>query len=1143
MSVNEKYKTSYSNRFKSFLFMGTNRPVKITDAKSGLLRRLIDVSPTGDKLPQSEYASLTKQIDFELGAIAYYCKGVFLNAPEYYDSYVPKSMMGASNDFYNFIIDSYHIFKKENGVSLKVAWEMYKTYCEEARVPHPLTKMYFKEEFKNYFSEYLERLDGEDGSRIRSYYSGFKTDILDGDNSEKEPPKTIEKYKIDFCSTESIFDKEMASCPAQYASSNETPIEEWKGVRTTLSDIDTSKLHYVKTPENHIVIDFDIPDETGKKCYEKNLEAASKWPPTYAEVSKSGAGIHLHYKYSGDSSKLARVYEDHVEIKVFNGKSSLRRKLSKCNELPITTISSGLPIRGEKVINFDSVQNEKHLRSLIEKNLKKEIHPNTKPSIDFIYEILEGAYNNGMTYDVTDMYNSIMAFALHSTNKAEYCINAVNKMRFKSEDASDPVKNDDKKIVFYDIEVFPNLLLINWKPQGLDKKMVRMINPTPADVEALMKFRLIGFNCRKYDNHILYARMMGYSNEEIYKLSKKIISNDRSALFGEAYNISFTDIYDFSSEKKSLKKWEIEMASVSKEKLKKQGFTDEEINTIKKVARHQELGLSWDLPVPEELWIKVSEYCDNDVRNTEALFTYRKADWTARQILADVAGMTVNDTTNTLTTRIIFGKEKKPTLVYTDLATGKQTGESTYIKEEYNAFPGYEFKYIEEDKKYHNLFLNTDVGLGGYVYANVGLGINVAVLDVASMHPHSAIAMNCFGEYTKNFENLIKVRICIKHKEYDKAALLFDGKLSKYLEDPAMAKALSVALKIAINSVYGLTAARFPNTFKDYRNKNNIIALRGALFMRLLQSKVDEFGYTVVHIKTDSIKIAEADNRIISYCMDFAKKYGYTFEHESSYEKICLVNDAVYIAKYSSKEFCERRYGYIPEHNQELAGTWTPTGTQFQVPYVFKTLFSHEPIELEDLCEIKSVGTAIYLDMNEDLLKEAGPDYLSREAEFIKLCKKYNNFEVSRDVSYGFSKYTEKEKEKYMRDCARYNELKEIVYASAEKIHSYKFIGKVGQFCPIKPGCGGGLLLREDDGKYSAVGGSKGYRWKESEIIRQLGTDDIIDKSYYQELVDKAVAEISKYCDFEWFVSDDTFNHEELYNPSAASPWDEACSV
>ena len=44
----------------------------------------------------------------------------------------------------------------------------------------------------------------------------------------------------------------------------------------------------------------------------------------------------------------------------------------------------------------------------------------------------------------------------------------------------------------------------------------------------------------------------------------------------------------------------------------------------------------------------------------------------AREILADLAGMTVNDTTNTLTTRIIFGKERHPNLVYTDLATGQQ---------------------------------------------------------------------------------------------------------------------------------------------------------------------------------------------------------------------------------------------------------------------------------------------------------------------------------------------------------------------------------------------------------------------------------------------------------------------------------------
>ena len=60
MTVNEKFKTAYSNRFNAFLYMGTNQPVKITDAKSGLIRRLIDVSPTGNKIPQKEYKKLVK---------------------------------------------------------------------------------------------------------------------------------------------------------------------------------------------------------------------------------------------------------------------------------------------------------------------------------------------------------------------------------------------------------------------------------------------------------------------------------------------------------------------------------------------------------------------------------------------------------------------------------------------------------------------------------------------------------------------------------------------------------------------------------------------------------------------------------------------------------------------------------------------------------------------------------------------------------------------------------------------------------------------------------------------------------------------------------------------------------------------------
>lgn len=1071
MTVNEKFKSTYANRFKCFLFMGTNKPVKITDAKSGLIRRLIDVSPSGDKLSPKEYKTVMKQIEFELGAIAYHCQNVYLANPGMYDDYIPVAMLGASNDFYNFIIDSYHVFKKEDGTTLKASWEMYKTYCDEAKVPFPFSQRIFKEELKNYFRDYKERFNLDDGTRVRSYYIGFRTEKFEEQTiSEKEEP---EQKLIEFKAQPSIFDKECADCPAQYATSSEIPTSKWEKVKTKLSSIDTSKLHYVKVPEKHIVIDFDIPDKDGNKSFELNLKEASKWPPTYAELSKSGQGIHLHYIYAEDPAKLSRVYDDHIEVKVFNGKSSLRRKLTKCNNLPIATINSGLPLKGEKqVINFEGVKSEKGLRTQIKRNLNKEYHPATKPSIDFIYKILEDAYASDLHYDVTDMRNAVLAFAASSTHQADYCIKLVNKMQFKSADQSSGTKNDDAKLVFYDVEVFPNLFLVNWKIEGEGKPVVRMINPTSAEIEELMRFRLVGFNCRRYDNHILYARLMGYTNEQLFSLSNRIINGSANCFFGEAYNVSYTDVYDFCSKKQSLKKWEIELG-----------------------IHHQELGLPWDQPVPEEMWTKVAEYCDNDVIATEAVFNARKADFTARQILADVAGMTVNDTTNSLTTKIIFGNNRKPQdqfnyrfmgevtpdcepwTITEDMVLYDHLGDENFTlfnKDGKPVFQGYTF----EGGK--SIYRGEEVGEGGYVYAEPGMYSNIALLDIASMHPSSIVAEELFGpEYTKRFNEILQARIAIKHKEFDKAKKMLNGALAKYLTDEAAAADLAQALKIAINSVYGLTSASFDHPFRDNRNKDNIVAKRGALFMVNLKHEVQRRGFIVAHIKTDSIKIPDATPEIIQFVMDYGKQYGYNFEHEATYERMCLVNDAVYIAKYKDGKH---------------AGEWTATGTQFQVPYVFKKLFSKEPIEFEDMCETKSVTSALYLDMNEGL-----PDVSELEAERDRLAKKDPLME------------------------------REGLSEEIAKGHNYHFIGKVGQFCPIKPGCGGGILLRETENKktgekgYAAATGSKGFRWLESEMVRELGKENDIDRTYYNNLVDEAVKSLSSYGDFERFVADEPF--------------------
>lgn len=427
-----------------------------------------------------------------------------------------------------------------------------------------------------------------------------------------------------------------------------------------------------------------------------------------------------------------------------------------------------------------------------------------------------------------------------------------------------------------------------------------------------------------------------------------------------------------------------------------------------------------------------------------------------------------------------------------------------------NAFPGYEFTRIDGHGKPQNMYRGENLGFGGYIRSNPGIYTNVALLDVRSLHPSSIVAMNMFGDYTEHFKDILDARIAIKEGDYDKARHMLDGRLAPYLDDESKAKDLAQALKIAINSVYGLTAANFDNPFKDPRNTNNIVALRGALFMKTLQDEVEAKGYTIVAIKTDSIKVANADKDIVDFCMKFAEKYSYVFEFEAVYDRMCQVNDADYIAYYASPESCESVYGFVPSDNKRHAGEWTATGAQFAQPFVFKTLFSHEPITFEDLCETRSVKTALYLDMNEGLTQNP-------EAEKELANREFNAKQTDP------SKYRRLNPD-FVTDTA------EDLRAAIAKGHAYKFVGRVGQFCPIKEGCGGGLLVREKDGKYYAAANSKGYRWLESEMVKTLKREDDINIRYFQNLVDEAITDISEYGDFEWFASADT-------DPESNPPW------
>lgn len=1178
--VNEKNKRQYSIRSNAVLILATNDPVDIHDIKLGIVRRLLDVYPSGKTFDVEEYERLKEGVKFEIPGIAYRCMQVYKECGRnYYTGYRPDRMIHLTNYIQNFMFDELdsiesYINSNKGYAKKEVLYERFKAYCEKSGLLYPQKITTFGEEIKEYFEKSIPN-KWINGKNQRNVYEGLKVwkilgisekeykeriegKIVDDSNDyvvEKEEPvkESTDQDWLTFSNHETCtFDEMFKDCVAQYAGSEGSPIKKWKNVTTKLSDIDTSKLHWLKLPNYIIKIDFDKKDKDGNKSLEANIEAASKFPKTYAEVSKSGSGIHLYYIYSGgDPSELSSIYGEDIEIKKSVGDMSHRRMLTKWNNLPISTINTGLPIKSNVKSNQDYIPiTEKGLRTTIKKCLAKQVHGDTRSNVDMIYKALDEAYESGIIFDVSDLKGEVERFASNSTNQSDYCKRKVEEMHFsskvKGDDAvidekiittekelvecikrateeTDPNKvkdqidwvykvlNDayesdyiydvngmyqnlflfamkapdkvtqdycvnklhemhfesmlqgeynesgyesDDPIIFFDFEVFPNLNLLCWKYDNPEDKTVQVVfNPSPDYISRFFGFnqekknKVIGFNNKEYDNHIAYDIYLGKTPYEVYCTSQGIINKEKNAKHREAKHLSYSDLFDFLPNKMGLKKWEIKLG-----------------------IDHKEFSHKWDEPIPENLWPELAEYCKNDVLATEAVFHSKdgQAAWKGRRILCDLAnilmgpGSTVNDSTNDLTTKLIVGNEKNPQkdFIYPNLA---------------EEFPGYEFSsyginkdnYISKDViiSGKSFYKGYDPGEGGFVWAKPGMYGRAVCFDVASMHPSSIIAENGFGPYTENFKRLLDLRLHIKHKDYDAVRSMYNGALAKYLESDEDAKALSFALKIAINSVYGLTAAKFPNRLRDSRNVDNWVAKRGALFMIDLMLKVQEMGGTVIHCKTDSIKVLDPSEEVANYIISRGKEFGYNFEIEHIFDRICLVNDAVYVCKYTDD----------PE-NEDMAGKWDATGKQYQVPYVFKTIFSHEPIIFDDLCETKSTSSALYLDFNEGL---------------------------------------------------------------PEGEHNYQFIGKTGRFTPVIDGCGGGELYRDaGNDKYARVEGTSrpkekgkkvsGYRWYESVTIKD--NEELkskIDYIYYNNLVDKAIDNMSNFGDVELFTSDEPMPVDE----------------
>lgn len=1161
VNVNEKFKSRYPVKPICMLVLASNSPVQITNAKSGIIRRLIDINPSGNTFDEDEYFSLMDQVNYELGAIANHCLKVYRSlGKQYYSKYVPLEMIYRTDVFFNFMDESQEaILLNGNRIVGKDLWRMWEDYRQNSGITYDKKKNQVFDEAKNYFEDY-KHMTSVNGKSERHVFSKLKLDkFVKKDLDKPKLPKKIDEvveestvkkeasYSFGWIHLDqiaSVLDKELADYPAQYETDDkEHPLKyKWTNVKSKLKDLDTTKTHYVKGPGKLIFMDFDKRGKDGEKNLELNLRTAVKMAPkkTYVELSNSGVALHAYYWYDGNVEDLSSISDDpEVEIKVFpeDQLRSMRRRVSRCNDLPIAHISSGLPFKEKKnVIDWEGIKDEQHLRNKILQATRKECRPygedpKTITCVKYICDMLREAQENGIQYDIKDLENRIESFAANSHHNSKECLNLFYGMELrwpKEEAKSYKTKaadgySPDAPIIILDCEVVQNLLLIVYKELGPDKKCIRLYNPTIDQVSALLDMKIIGHNVTGYDNFILYAALLGYPPQRIFEISQAIVVHGDRCPFREARNISYTDTLDVASEKKRLKKIEIEMH-----------------------IPHKEMEIDWSKPLPESEWERLAQYCENDVLATEAYFMSKKwqADFKARKILAALTGMTVNDSTNNLVAQLIFGDVREPwhEFVYPDLKKEFppyrfEYGRS-YYRETANVPKDLNFqdelqKYVKDTKGYsvvssdeakRIIELDAIIGEGGRVYAEPGMYYDVVTFDVASMHPTSIIVENGFGPYTKGYKDLYEARIAIKHKDYEKARKLFNGRLAPYLENEDDADDLAYALKIALNSTYGMTAASFQNRFKDPRNIDNWVAKRGALFMEKLRLEVQKRGGHVIHIKTDSIKLVNPTKDLRDFVIQFGKEHGYTFEIESQYERICLVNHAVYIALRSKEDEgwlkeCKKAKKKAEENETPYIEPtrWTATGAQFAHPFVFKKLFSKEPMDFWDFCEAKSVKTDMYLDLNEKMqnVEQEEKEKKKIQSRIKKLNKMLETgTDGKKDIMDDDKERIKIELEDLPNDIAVLNEI-------IKKGHNYVFVGKDGEFMPVKSGSGGGLLMRNDsdsDGK-SFVTGTKGYRWVESETLQHNDRwKEFIDIRYFRSLVDEAITAIGQFGDFEMFA-------------------------
>lgn len=386
--------------------------------------------------------------------------------------------------------------------------------------------------------------------------------------------------------------------------------------------------------------------------------------------------------------------------------------------------------------------------------------------------------------------------------------------------------NNFQDFLFYDIEVFKEDSLVVFKDSN--GRTVRYYHNNFEGLKDFINGKvLVGYNNYHYDDLVLTKMIRRAEQAEIKRCNDEIIDGRKMFITIDPAIFSL----DVSQQ----------IMPVSIPSLKKmEGLLGLSIDESK-------IPFNIDRKLTLEELKETIKYCEQDVLATIQLFKMRWFKYftpkfsVIKMLDEEVWTKALRWNTTTIAANILTTERARKWRHYRldKNATNKRKDLLNKVpKELVDLWNKEERKSRKNIKRSNNKFnyvhsgANLTFGRGGLHGVNINQKTvykNVKLLDVTSLYPNIIININGLDKATDKYKEIVNKRVKVKHTD----------------------KVLSEALKLIINSTYGLLNNEYTKLYNP--NAQLSVCIYGQIALYDLCKRLYEVGYTLININTDGV--------------------------------------------------------------------------------------------------------------------------------------------------------------------------------------------------------------------------------------------------------------------------------------------------